>query len=327
MQNPLISIIVPVYNTEKYLPDCLDSILAQNYKNLEIILIDDGSSDNSGQICDEYAKNDNRIVVVHKENGGVSKARNDALRLVTGEYIGFVDSDDTIHPQMFEKLYANLSENDVDISICDFEMIYPDRTEHKNSNGISMKLSSADAVKNILLLKYFQGHLGNKLFKASLLKDIFFDEDIYVYEDMLFVIKALMNASSVFFDSTPYYNYFMRETSACHTEFTYKRYSAHTACERIFEVICNSDIENKDELTECVNVAILICNIVLLQKLYYDKSTRKQFCKPIRRSIKEHFSVKALKKMSLMQSMGVLLARIGTPVFFAFVPLKEKIKR
>jgi glycosyltransferase involved in cell wall biosynthesis len=324
--NPLISIIVPVYNAEKYLGACIESITSQTYKNLEIILIDDGSSDNSGKICDDYAEKDNRIRVIHKENGGVSKARNDGLKLVSGEYIGFVDSDDTISPKMFESLFKNLSENSADIAVCDYEMVYADRRVSVNPRGISMKFSAEESIKNVLLGKYFQGHLCNKLFKASVLKDIFFDEDIYVYEDMLVVIKALLKSKSVFFDSTPYYDYYMRDDSAFHTSFTYKRYSAHTACERVFEAIASSDIENKEELLECAHATTLICNTVFLQKLYHDKSARGEFCKLVRGNIKKSFSFKNIKKLTMMQRAGVVLARIGTPVFFMFVPLKERLK-
>ncbi len=326
MNHPLISIIVPVYNTAVYLPACLDSLLQQTYTDLEIILVNDGSKDESGAICDEYAAKDSRIKVMHKENGGVSKARNDALKLATGQYIGFVDSDDTIHPQMFEKLYCNLLENDADISICDFAMVYPDKRIHGNPDGLRLKFHADDAIKTILVGKYFQGHLCNKLFKASVLQDIFFDEDIYVYEDMLVVIKALLNSSAVFFDSTPYYNYYMRENSAFHTAFTYKRYSAHTACERVLSAINKSDVENKEKLIECVHAAILICNTVFLQKLYYDKNARKEFCKPVRNNIKNAFGFKRIKNLTMLQRIGVILARIGTPLFFMFVPLKNRLK-
>ena len=106
--NKLISIIIPVYNVEKYLEDCLNSVVNQTYKNLEIILIDDGSTDNSGKICDLYAKKDNRIVVIHKENAGVSSARNVGLKIAKGLYIGFVDPDDYIAEDMYEILYQNI---------------------------------------------------------------------------------------------------------------------------------------------------------------------------------------------------------------------------
>ena len=121
INNPKISVIVPVYNVEKYLPTCLDSIIAQSYKNLEIIVVDDGAKDSSGAICDEYAKKDVRIVSLHKQNGGLSDARNYGMQFMTGDYISFIDSDDYVHPDYISTLYNNLVENDADISICNFE--------------------------------------------------------------------------------------------------------------------------------------------------------------------------------------------------------------
>lgn len=118
MKKDLISVIVPIYKVEKYLNTCVDSIIAQTYKNLEIILVDDGSPDNCGRICDEYALKDSRIKVIHQQNGGLSAARNAGLDVATGEYIGFVDSDDYIAPDMYEKLYNALKNNNCDLSIC-----------------------------------------------------------------------------------------------------------------------------------------------------------------------------------------------------------------
>ena len=119
----MISVIVPVYNVEKYLRQCLDSVLAQTYRELEIILVDDGSTDGSGAICDEYATRDSRIKVVHQQNGGLSSARNAGLDLATGEYVAFVDSDDYIHETMLELLYQALVENNADTVICNFERV------------------------------------------------------------------------------------------------------------------------------------------------------------------------------------------------------------
>ncbi|MBR2339971.1 MAG: glycosyltransferase [Clostridia bacterium] len=117
---PLISVIVPVYNVEKYLRKCVDSIIAQTYKNLEIILVDDGSPDNCGAICDEYEEKDGRIKVIHKENGGLSSARNAGLDIASGEYIGFIDSDDFISPRMYERLYDAIKRAGADLCKCDF---------------------------------------------------------------------------------------------------------------------------------------------------------------------------------------------------------------
>lgn len=145
----LISIIIPVYNVAEYLCECLDSVLAQSYRNLEIILVDDGSTDNSGDICDKYAEKDSRITVIHRENGGPSAARNAALDMMHGQYVTFIDSDDTIHPQYIKLLYDNSCRFNADISsaalttnrgkICDN---FP--------KGHSRLFSSTDAVKHIL---------------------------------------------------------------------------------------------------------------------------------------------------------------------------------
>ena len=125
-----ISIIVPIYNIEKYLPRCLDSILAQTYKNLEVILVDDGSVDNSGMIADKYARNDQRINVIHQVNKGVSAARNAGLDLATGDYIGFVDGDDYIEKDMYERLLFNAIKYKADISHCGYQMVFPNRVDY-----------------------------------------------------------------------------------------------------------------------------------------------------------------------------------------------------
>ena len=119
-KQPLISVIVPVYNVENYLPRCLDSIINQTYTNLEILLVDDGATDNSGKLCDEYAQKDNRIRVFHKENGGVSSARNMGLDNATGEYIAFVDSDDYIDKCMYEIMLNSSVQNNADIVVCGY---------------------------------------------------------------------------------------------------------------------------------------------------------------------------------------------------------------
>ena len=119
-----ISIIVPVYNVDQYLENCIESILNQTFKDYELILIDDGSTDKSGEICDKYEKKDNRIKVIHKYNGGLSSARNAGLDLACGKYIGFVDSDDSIHPEMYEILYDLQQIYNADISVCSFKKVY-----------------------------------------------------------------------------------------------------------------------------------------------------------------------------------------------------------
>ena len=124
-----ISVVVPVYNVEQYLEKCVNSIINQTYKNLEIILVDDGATDKSGKLCDELAKLDNRIMVYHKKNGGLSDARNYGVERATGDYIGFVDGDDYIDAEMYEKLYEAIKKENVDVAECNLKIIYSDRVE------------------------------------------------------------------------------------------------------------------------------------------------------------------------------------------------------
>ena len=124
MKNPLISVVVPIYKVEEYLQRCVDSIINQTYKNLEIILVDDGSPDSCPKMCDNFAKQDKRIKVIHKINAGVSEARNTGLEYATGDYVGFIDSDDYIHPTMYEKLLNGIKKENSDICMCRFVNVY-----------------------------------------------------------------------------------------------------------------------------------------------------------------------------------------------------------
>ena len=133
MDNDLISVIIPIYNVEKYLRKCVNSVLEQTYHNVEIILVDDGSKDSSGTICDEYTKNDGRVKVIHKKNGGLSDARNVGIDVATGEYMCFIDSDDFIHKQYIEFLYEALKKYDADIAVCNFQRVSEGETLHERS--------------------------------------------------------------------------------------------------------------------------------------------------------------------------------------------------
>ena len=198
---PLISIIVPVYKTEQYLPQCIESILAQTYKNLEIILIEDGSPDNCGAICDKYAAQDKRIVVVHKENGGVSSARNVGLKIAKGEYIGFVDSDDYIAPDMYEYLYGLIVRENVGIAMCNFY-------QEKNYNWkvisqidqMEKKYSNLQ-IFNVTLWTY----LMNKLFKNVVLSNMRFKEGLSFGEDALFLFQVLQQSDCIVSNKAKYY--------------------------------------------------------------------------------------------------------------------------
>jgi len=234
----LISVIIPVYNVEKYVERCLDSVINQTYKNLEIILIDDGSTDNSGKICDEYVKKDNRIIVVHKENGGVSSARNIGIELANGDYIGFVDSDDYIEKEMYENLFNNLIKYNVDISMCNYYIEKNSKkTFHKHDIKDILLINNKAEFFELLNSNYYKGFLWNKLFKAEVIKKFKLKNDIHVCEDLLLVSQIADFSNSFCFDNKCLYNYVMRENSAIFGKINEKTFSVLDAYKQIINIV------------------------------------------------------------------------------------------
>lgn len=212
MKNDLISIIIPVYKVEKYLEKCIESVLKQTYTNLQIILVDDGSPDNCGKICDEYAKKDSRIEVIHKANGGLSDARNVGISKAKGRYIGFVDSDDYIKENMYEILLNLIKKYDADVSICNlYDVIDGNEYIRNKENGIR-EYSRLDILKEVLLDKNIQSYAWNKLYKKEL-----FDEVKYPigkkYEDIGTTFYIFEKCNKIVVTSEPEYYYLKRSDS------------------------------------------------------------------------------------------------------------------
>jgi len=205
-----ISVIVPVYNAENYLSACLDSILSQTYQDFEIILIDDGSKDASGQICDAYAGKDPRIQVVHQENGGVSRARNRGLELATGELISFIDSDDTLEPDMYELLVRVMQEHNADISHCGYKHIVGEEIRLVHDTKRVIPQHTQEALDCFVDGRLFGGGLWNKLYRRELLDGLSFREDLKNNEDILFNFEAFRRADCSVFADYPLYNYVAR---------------------------------------------------------------------------------------------------------------------
>lgn len=208
----MISVIVPVYNVDSYLHKCVNSILHQSYNDIEIILVDDGSTDSSGKICDEYAKNYSHIVVIHKGNGGLSSARNAGLSIAKGEYLSFVDSDDWIELDYLEILMSRISD-DVDISSCGLFLDYPDRVVDKHSPRDCI-ISAHDIIGDgIINLDWFGNYFCNKLFKRNLLDGLQFPVGV-AYEDVALLYKVILNANKISIVSRSLYHYFQGNTNA-----------------------------------------------------------------------------------------------------------------
>ena len=191
MDKELVSIIVPIYNVEKYLIKCIESILNQTYKNLEIILVDDGSTDSCNKICDRYKKIDKRVVVIHKKNGGLSSARNIGIKKAKGKLISFVDSDDYIKPNMIEELKNNMYFYNSDISVCDYYYIIDGKRQISDNNNL--KRNCITKYKNKFIYKP-NSAVWNKLYKKNLFEQIKFPEG-KIYEDDYILYELLDKAN------------------------------------------------------------------------------------------------------------------------------------
>ncbi len=213
MNSPLISVIVPIYNVEKYLPRCIDSLTNQSYSNLEIILVDDGSPDNCPQICDGYAQKDRRIQVIHKKNGGLSDARNTGFNHSSGEYVAFIDSDDYVHPQMLEILYRLLQEEHSEIAVCNFQPFTEESPECHFEDIQIETLSGVDAAQRLYKKKYATQSVvaWDKLYQRHILTGNPFQVGKF-NEDEFFSYKALLKASKVTFTTQKLYYYLIRTT-------------------------------------------------------------------------------------------------------------------
>lgn len=209
----VISVIVPVYNVERYLPQCLESILSQSYRQLEIILIDDGSKDCSGDICDAYAQRDDRIVVIHQANGGAAAAKNAGLRAATGEYLSFVDSDDYLEPDAYAYMVKILEEQNADVVQFAFQDIYTHNIVHRPLQACTMS-------RNEYLLYFLDNWtcalLWNKLYKRSLFYGIFFEEG-HKIDDEYFTYQGFFRAEKIVLDSTIIYNYRRRASGVMYS--------------------------------------------------------------------------------------------------------------
>lgn len=246
---PLISVIVPVYNTEAYLIRCLDSIIAQTYCNLEIIIINDGSIDRCPVIAEEYAKKDRRICLVHQENAGVSEARNAGMRLSHGSYLSFIDSDDFIEPDYYETLYRILCSNNADISICNKRIINSTVVRpfpYDMPEGVTL-FSGNEALLELVNDKWLRNYLWDKLFKKELFGGIEFPKD-RTFEDMAIMHKIFYRAKTIVITHEIKYNYTLRK-DALSSSMTicnqYHRFLSHVERVSFFENVNRRDLALK----------------------------------------------------------------------------------
>lgn len=249
--NHLISVIIPIYNVEKYLEKCINSVINQSYNDLEIILVDDGSKDRCGEICEEYKIKDSRIKVIHKENGGLSDARNAGIRVAKGDYIAFLDSDDFIHIDFYKVLMSLMSEYDADIAQCELLRVNEDEifnVSNNSDNEVIDVLSNTEALINLHNEKCVNSVVvWNKVYKRELFEGILFPVG-KIHEDQFTTYKVLFKANKVATTSKQMYYYLQRSGSIMGTSFNVKRLDALEACKEKIDFYKKNSLFNIEKM-------------------------------------------------------------------------------
>lgn len=222
MNEPLVSIIIPVYNTEKYLQNCLKSVDEQTYKNIEVILVDDGSVDTSGMICDNFCDKKDNWTVIHQKNRGLSAARNSGLKKAHGDYIDFVDSDDTIKKDHVKILIELILKTNSDIAICSHEEIYDKKKRNFGSQYTEKIYSSGNCLADMLGEKGFMVSAWGKLYHKKVFRGIKFPEG-KLHEDLATTYKTIMKADKIVYTPKPLYCYYQRKGSIVNSGFNKKK--------------------------------------------------------------------------------------------------------
>lgn len=217
----LVSIIIPIYNVEKYLEKCIKSIINQTYRNLEIILINDGSTDESAKICEAYKEQDNRIIFINKKNGGAASAKNEGLKVAKGDYITFVDSDDFVELDMIEYMVNTIKKYNSDIVQCSFTNLYKNTEKFKQDKIIEQKIGSKDFLE-LFITKWDSSLFWNKLFKREVIENVFFKEGRCI-DDEFFTYKCVINSKSIVTSNKIVYNYRMRKSGVMKSERSQKQ--------------------------------------------------------------------------------------------------------
>ncbi|MCI8293176.1 MAG: glycosyltransferase [Hespellia sp.] len=327
-ESSLISVIIPVYNAEQYLEKCLDSVVGQTHTNLEIILVDDASTDASGDICDTYVKRDSRIRVIHLEsNQGVSHARNVGMDYALGTYLGFVDADDYIEQNMYELLCASILRNQADISVCEIDCMgfgeYTDRKQIERAHVLS-----ADQAVYYMLQAMEGGYsVENKLFVCDFVRKYRFHEKISCGEDILFLYKVMRHSRRVSYLPEQLYHYIFRESSGTHRSFQLRQYTQSF----VYEFLYREVEKYYPDLLPRMRRQILDVNIRLAVSAVESNMVkgRKLYCylRRFRTNIRNYISLEALKLFRCKKiAAEVVLLYFSAEIFWGSTVLYKKIR-
>lgn len=317
----LISVIVPVYKVEDYLDKCIQSIVNQTYANLEIILVDDGSPDRCGRMCEVWAGKDHRIRVIHKENGGLSDARNAGMAVSTGTYTAFVDSDDWIAPDFIQTLYDAILQSGAQIAGCDVCTVFPEQEPDLGNGTGELRICSAEeALSDLLQGKGFRAVAWNKLYHSALLESERYPVGKH-HEDEFFTYRIYGKAKSLVYVDRPMYFYLQRQGSIMRS-FTIKRLDALDAyLERLNYLQTRfPDLYRRDKITFCTACAAMYSQAQRLQ----DPSAA-EIKKKIRRLRKQvSVSWKEYKSISVKQKLYAMGTGLCIGLFCAGINLIEQ---
>lgn len=318
----LISVIIPVYNVEAYVRRCLDSVITQTYGALEIILIDDGSTDQSGKICDEYAKKDSRICVIHKKNGGLSAARNQGIDIATGKYLAFIDSDDYIFRDYFKNLLLMMKQYQAGVAVCLLEKFYGECHQAEMTFEIkdTLKFDSRSALEDMLYRKNMNSYACGKLFLKELWNDIRFPVG-KLFEDVWTLYKVYNLAEVLAFNKGRMYFYFQRSGSIVNSTFRKEKLDQVKATEEIFGFV-----KEKYPDIQCAASSKLLISAIDIYRRIPDKKNYAEELQYVKRVIKEHRKrVLYDKKNKPLTRMIALAACICMPSLRVAAQVYEKI--
>lgn len=297
-----LSIIIPVYNVEDFLEESILSVLNQTYKNLEILLINDGSTDNSLKICKKYGEIDRRIKIINQENKGLSGARNTGIENSTGKYLIFLDSDDTLDEDICEVLKNKLDSEKADIVICD---LYSDR-DKKNAKEIVTNYTSKEVIREILIRNKFDTSACGKIFKRELFDDIFFPEG-KLYEDLGTIYKIVDKANKITHISVAKYFYRVRKGSITRSKFNLKQLDVFYFLNKIKIYLKNNYPDLLQLLRNRESLTIVITFLMLFESNKIDKRLAKKLCKKLRINIVSFIKDKNINFIYKILAVGIIV--------------------
>lgn len=343
MNRPLISIIIPVYNAESYIRRCIESVLSQTYKEIQVILINDGSTDNTLSILEEYSRSDSRIQLINKDNSGVSRTRNIGIDISDGEYIGFVDADDYLEPEMYEKLYNAIKKTAADVACCGY---YQDFDTYKYEISVDDSLLADNKTyyelcgTSNILGQYFRQDIRsgigdgnwNKLFRKDIISDIRYDNTLYC-EDVDFQIKVFEKCKKVVCIKEMLYHYVDNSFSATKKEFNDSKAGALN----VVDDVLNRVLSTYPDIKTQAYAFHLTWYISVLQDLMGNRNSKasKYYYKIIRNKIRQnskfYFQNKYSKRLDQFYLVACIMGIVRTAIQFrcafrSLIPSKDKRK-